>query len=77
MEQSSIEKLHADGSELISKHLNGEISARDFIVMYHNLYYDAREMHKQEIIKLINSFYDYSYGGISHRTKDKWIEENL
>lgn len=49
MKQSSIEKLHAEGSDLISKHLNGAISARDLIVMYHNLYYDNEEMHKQEI----------------------------
>ena len=51
MKQSSIEKLHAEGSELISKHLNGEISARDLIVMHHNLYYEAKEKHKQEIIE--------------------------
>jgi len=51
MKQSSIEKLHAECSDLISNHLNGAISARDLIVMYHNLYYDNEEMHKQEIIK--------------------------
>lgn len=53
--QSSIEKLHAEGSELISKHLNGKISSSDLIIMYHNLYYDAQKMHKQEIIEAWDS----------------------
>lgn len=50
MEKSSIEKLHEESSELVSKHLKGELSARDLIVMHHNLYYEAKEKHKQEII---------------------------
>lgn len=61
MKQSSIEKLHAEGSELISRHLNGEISARDLIVMYHNLYYDAQEMHKKEIIEAREDGFDSTY----------------
>lgn len=50
MKKSSIEKLHEEFSELISKHLNGVISASELITMHHNLYYDYKEMHKQEIV---------------------------
>jgi hypothetical protein len=32
---------------------------------------------REEVIELINSFYDHSYGGISESTKDKFIDENL
>ena len=51
MKQSSIEKLHEESSELMHKHLKGELSARDLIVMQHNLYYEAKEKHKQDIIE--------------------------
>ena len=50
MKKSSIEKLHEESSELMHKHLKGELSARDLIVMHHNLYYEAKEKHKQEIL---------------------------
>lgn len=65
MEKSSIEKLHEESSELISKHLNGVISARELITMHHNLYYDYKEMHKQEIIDAHESGVDsveHGYG---------------
>lgn len=55
MKLSSIEKLHEESSELMHKHLKGELSARDLIVMHHNLYYDAQEMHKQEMISNVVS----------------------
>lgn len=58
MKQSSIEWLHAECSDLISKHLNGQLSARDLIVMHHNLYYDAKKMHKQEVTDFAQKWED-------------------
>ena len=64
MEKSSIEKLHEESSDLMHKHLKGELSARDLIVMQHNLYYEAKQMHKQDIIEAYeegqNTTYEYS-----------------
>ena len=49
--QSSIENLHEESSKLIYQFLKGHLSSRDLIVMHHNLYYESKEMHKQEIIE--------------------------
>ena len=50
-QQTAVEKLHEESSELVHQYIKGEISARDFIVLHHNLIYDSLKVEKQQIIK--------------------------
>jgi hypothetical protein len=37
----------------------------------------TKEWSTPEVIKLINDFYDHSYGGITPETKDEWIKNHV
>lgn len=52
---TSIEKYAEKSHDLIVKYLNDEISERDFLIMHHNLYYEIKPLHRQEVIDAINS----------------------
>ena len=74
--QSSIEWYANASHELIVKKSNGEITEREFLTMHHNLFYNAEEMHKEEIKEAVKygcsdwgsakdaeQYYNETYGG--------------
>ena len=74
--QSSVEWYANASHELIVKKSNGEITEREFLTMHHNLFYNAEEMHKEEIKEAVKygcsdwgsakdaeQYYNETYGG--------------
>lgn len=49
MKQTAVEWYEIEINSLIEKYEAKGISKRDFITMKHNLFYDAKEMEKQQI----------------------------
>jgi hypothetical protein len=49
--QTAVEWYANASHELIVKKNNGEITNTDFLIMHHNLFYEAQKMEKEEIIK--------------------------
>jgi hypothetical protein len=47
--QTAVEWYANASHELIVKKNNGEITNVDFLIMHHNLFYEAQKMHKEEI----------------------------
>jgi hypothetical protein len=71
--QTAVEWYEQEINLLIKKYQLNEISQREFITMKHNLFYQAKEMEKQQIIdayeqgdiQLVNGkqYYEQTYGG--------------
>jgi hypothetical protein len=71
--QTAVEWYEQEINLLIEKYQSNEISQREFITMKHNLFYQAKEMEKQQIkdaydqgdIQLVNGnqYYEQTYGG--------------
>jgi CHASE3 domain sensor protein len=74
MKQSAVEWYEIEINSLIEKYEAKEISKRDFITMKHNLFYDAKEMEKQQqgyIEKEVLAFgKDCFYKGFEKAQKD-------
>ena len=51
MKQTAVEWYEKEINSLFEKYQAKEISERDFITMKHNLFYPAKEMEKEQIIK--------------------------
>ena len=49
--QTAVEWYEIEINSLIEKYESKEISKREFITMKHNLFYQAKEMEKQQIIE--------------------------
>ena len=63
--QTAVEWYANASHELIVKKNNGEITNTDFLIMHHNLFYEAQKMEKEQIkdaikteIKLIGNYFD-------------------
>jgi len=61
MKQTAVEWYEKEINSLIEKYEAKEISQRDFITMKHNLFYEAKEMEKQQIIDAYDDG-NYAYG---------------
>ena len=71
--QTAVEWYEQEINLLIEKYQSNEISQREFITMKHNLFYQAKEMEKQQIkdayeqgdIQLVNGeqYYEKRYEG--------------
>ena len=71
--QTAVEWYEQEINLLIEKYQSNEISQREFITMKHNLFYQAKEMEKEQIIdayeqgdiQLVNGkqYYEQTYGG--------------
>jgi hypothetical protein len=57
--QTAVEWYENEINTLIEKYENKEISKSDFIVMRHNLFYPAKAMEKEQIIKAFCEGYDH------------------
>jgi DNA-directed RNA polymerase delta subunit len=55
MKQTAVEWYEKEINSLFEKYEAKEISKRDFITMKHNLFYQAKEMEKQQIIDSISN----------------------
>jgi hypothetical protein len=55
MKQTAVEWYEIEINSLIEKHECKEISKREFITMKHNIFYQANEMFKQQIIDAYDS----------------------
>jgi len=53
---TAVEWYEIEINSLIEKYESKEISKREFITMKHNLFYQAKEVEKQQIIDFTNSF---------------------
>jgi hypothetical protein len=56
--QTAVEWYEKEVNSLFEKYEAKEISYRDFLVMKHNLFYQAKEMEKQQII---DPYYEKEY----------------
>jgi hypothetical protein len=73
--QTAVEWYANASHELIVKKNNGEITDTDFLIMHHNLFYDAQKMEKEQIvnsyrrgcmsddIKFADDYYNETFGG--------------
>lgn len=48
--QTAVEWYANASHELIVKKNNGEITNTDFLIMHHNLFYEAQKMEKEQIV---------------------------
>ena len=67
--QTAVEWYANASHELIVKKNNGEITNVNFLIMHHNLFYEAQKMHKKEIMKVVMDF------GWSKEKADKYYNE--
>ena len=51
--QTAVEWYANASHELIVKKTKGEITNTDFLIMHHNLFYDAQKMEKEQMIDAI------------------------
>jgi hypothetical protein len=51
--QTAVEWYANASHELIVKKNNGEITNTDFLIMHHNLFYEAQKMEKEQIVDAI------------------------
>jgi hypothetical protein len=74
--QTAVEWYANASHELIVKKNNGEITNTDFLIMHHNLFYEAQKMEKEQIKdaakkscldwgadKYSEQYYNETYGG--------------
>ena len=61
MKQTAVEWYEKEINSLFEKYEAKEISKRDFITMKHNLFYQAKQMEKQQIIDAYDDG-NYAYG---------------
>jgi hypothetical protein len=69
--QTAVEWYANASHELIVKKNNGEITNTDFLILHHNLFYEAQKMEKEQIknafvIRPYTNFekhYNETYGG--------------
>ena len=47
--QSSVEWYAEQSHELISNYINRDIPIEKFLILHHNLFYEAKAMHEKEI----------------------------
>lgn len=69
--QTAVEWYANASHELIVKKNNGEITNTDFLIMHHNLFYEAQKMEKEQMKEahLIADHYPRGY------EFDKWYNE--
>jgi hypothetical protein len=69
--QTAVEWYANASHELIVKKNNGEITNTDFLIMHHNLFYEAQKMEKEQIKNAFvirpytnfEKYYNETYGG--------------
>jgi hypothetical protein len=74
--QTAVEWYANASHELIVKKNNGEITNVDFLIMHHNLFYEAQKMEKEQTISAVKygcsdwgsakdaeQYYNETYGG--------------
>jgi len=73
--QTAVEWYANASHELIVKKNNGEITNTDFLIMHHNLFYEAQKMEEEQIIDAYEQgdkyklnfsgeqYYNETYGG--------------
>ena len=54
MKQTAVELYEIEIDLLIEKYESKEISKREFITMKHNIFYQAKEMEKQQLSEYLN-----------------------
>jgi hypothetical protein len=74
--QTAVEWYANASHELIVKKNNGEITNTDFLIMHHNLFYEAQKMEKEQIKNAFvirpytnfEKYYNETYGGNNENT---------
>jgi hypothetical protein len=66
--QTAVEWYANASHELIVKKNNGEITNTDFLIMHHNLFYEAQKMEKEQVMK---SYYDGEADGRHNEYKGR------
>ena len=72
VKQTAVEWYEIEINSLIEKYESKEISKKDFITMKHNLFYDAKAMEKEQIIKFANDYLDDD----ADLTAEQYYKEN-
>jgi hypothetical protein len=54
--QTAVEWYANASHELIVKKNNGEITNTDFLILHHNLFYEAQKMEKEQIVNAVDGF---------------------
>jgi hypothetical protein len=55
MKQTAVEWYENEINALFDKYEDKEISKSEFLLRKHNLFYPAKQMHKEEIIEAVNT----------------------
>jgi hypothetical protein len=71
MRQTAVEWYEKEINSLFEKYEAKEISKRDFITMKHNLFYQSKEMEKQQIS---NAYQIGILDGLNHQPRDYYNE---
>jgi len=59
MKQTAVELYEIEIDLLIEKYESKEISKREFITMKHNIFYQAKEIEKQQLSEYLNGLSQY------------------
>jgi hypothetical protein len=72
IKQTAVEWYEKEINSLIERYESKEISKREFITMKHNLFYDAKEMEKEQIMEAYMSALPY---GLEYSHYDKYANK--
>ncbi len=77
MKQTAVEWYEKEINSLFEKYEAKQISRADFLIMKHNIFYQAKEMEKEQIIEFTNSFYDECVmeGGSLNQSAEQYYNE--
>jgi hypothetical protein len=77
MKQTAVEWYEKEINSLFEWYEAKQISRADFLIMKHNIFYQAKEMEKEQMIEFANSFYDecgMQYGGLEKSAEEYYNE---
>jgi hypothetical protein len=77
MKQTAVEWYEKEINSLFEKYEAKQISQVVFLIMKHNIFYQAKEMEKEQIIEFTNSFYDECVmeGGSLNQSVEQYYNE--
>jgi hypothetical protein len=61
MKQTAVDAYEQKSRELIHLYVNGDIDVRELLTSHHNIYYDIKQMEKEQIINAFDEGQEYEY----------------
>jgi hypothetical protein len=75
--QTAVEWYEKEINSLIERYESKEISKREFTTMKHNLFYDAKEMEKEQIMKALKfGCYDWVWKDLENYYNETYKKED-